>query len=221
MTKSRAIQVHHPWTKVQLETFRALWPDMTASEVAPMVGHSKASCYSKAHVLGLKKSPEFWANESAKKRARRLGLATRFGAVDPWNKGKKGLVTGGQATQFKPGNLSGRAKELRQPVGSERISEDGYRYRKVTEWKMGKNAWMLVHILMCEEANGPVNRKTHAVVFKNGDKTDIGLEYLELISRADNMRRNSVHNYGREVAELTRLQALITRAINKKEKQNE
>ena len=57
----------------------------------------------------------------------------------------------------------------------------------------------------------------HALIFKDGNKRNFALDNLELVSRAELMRRNSVHNYGPEIARIHQLQGAITRQINKRQ----
>jgi hypothetical protein len=58
----------------------------------------------------------------------------------------------------------------------------------------------------------------HVVVFKDGDKRKFALDNLEMVSRADLMRRNSFHQYGPEIASIVQLRGAITRQINKRSK---
>lgn len=144
------------------------------------------------------------------------GLPFRFKAGHtPWNKGMKGLDIGGHATRFKKGNRSGSAAHFYQPIGAERIRKDGYLQRKVNDDLPLQRRWRLVHLLVWEAANGPVP-PNHAVAFKDGNKQNISIDNLELISRAELMRRNSCHQYGQEVAKLVQLRGAVTRQINKR-----
>ncbi len=75
-----------------------------------------------------------------------------------------------------------------------------------------------MHIINWEAVNGPLP-KGHALVFKDGNKQNTAVENLELLSRAELMRRNSYHtNYPKEVAQLVQLRGAITRQINKRSK---
>ena len=91
----------------------------------------------------------------------------------PFNKGKKG--TGGwEATQFPKGHRPANYK----PVGSERIDAGGYTWVKITDPK----TWRMKHVLIWEAANGPVPNG-HVVIFADGDKSNIVLDNLLLVSR--------------------------------------
>ena len=63
----------------------------------------------------------------------------------------------------------------------------------------------------------------YLVVFKRGMFTnvleEITLDRLELVSRAENMRRNSVHRYGPEIASLHQLRGAVNRQINQRLKE--
>lgn len=95
----------------------------------------------------------------------------------PFNKGMKGLSQGGKETQFKPGNKPANWV----PVGSERVNAYGYVDVKIQDGKLQKN-WKAKHILLWEEANGPVP-KGHALLFADGNKQNVVLENLLLVSR--------------------------------------
>ena len=47
---------------------------------------------------------------------------------------------------------------------------------------------------------------------------EITLDKVECISLAENMRRNSCHQYGKEIARLIQLRGAVSRQINKRGK---
>ena len=106
----------------------------------------------------------------------------------PINKGTKGMFPGqGGATRYKKGHVPHNYR----PVGSERCNVDGYWEVKVADPK----TWKLKHVLLWEEVNGPVP-KGHCVVFLDGDKNNLSLDNLALISMATNARRNQLGLHG-------------------------
>ena len=222
MTKSRGIlDPFRRWTQIDLEKLRLWYPNVSTAEIADRLGFSLSRVYCKAHKLGLKKSADYITRQMEKcgEEVARLGGDTRFKpGLTPWNKGLKGMGGRGSETQFKKGEISGRAKEIMKPIGSERISVEGYLERKIddTPGVGQRRHWATVHKILWESAHGPVP-KGHVVVFKNGDKTDIRIENLECITRVELMGRNTYHNYGKEVAELIQLRGAISRKINKLE----
>lgn len=118
-------------------------------------------------------------------------------------------------TQFKKGVRQGVAVRLYKPIGTERISKDGYLERKVNDGLPLQARWRSVHLLVWEAAHGPVP-KSHAVAFKNRDRRDIRLENLELVHRRDLMARNTVHNLPQPLAQTVQLLGALRRKINRK-----
>lgn len=128
--------------------------------------------------------------------------ATRTFLMPPVQ-GVRGWSAGGRVreTQFKPG---GRPHSW-LPIGSERTSKDGYLQRKVTDTGYPPRDGVGVHILIWREHCGEIP-PGHVVVFRDRNKHNLQLGNLELISRAENCRRNSIHRYPPELKEVIRLQ---------------
>ena len=225
MTKSKGIiNPKHRWTDAEVQLLRELYPDEPASEVAKALNVSVFTVYNKAYGLGLKKSPAFWASDKSARIQRGTQdqklIATRFlPGHTTWNKGMKGLQIGGQATQFKPGHRP----QTWLPVGSYRITKDGYLERKVNDLP-GNNSvrWHAVHRLVWIAANGPVP-PGHIVAFKPGFKTtkleEITVDRIECISRAQNAIRNHPRSKSPELGRLVQLRGAITRQINKRSRE--
>jgi len=108
---------------------------------------------------------------------------------------------------------SGVALARYLPVGSERVTKDGYIQRKVSDEPTFYKRWRFVHVLTWEAAHGPVP-KGHVVSFKNGDVTDCRrVENLELLHRRELMQRNTVHNYPEDLRQVIRLKGAISKRI--------
>jgi len=113
--------------------------------------------------------------------------------------------------------------ELYRPIGSLRVTVDGYLQQKVNDDLPPQRRWKAVHTLVWEEAHGPVP-KGHVVVFIPGTHTtDIGhitLDRLELVTRAELMRRNSYHTrYPKELGLVIQMKGQLTRRIRRIEKE--
>lgn len=111
----------------------------------------------------------------------KTGFTGRFekGNV-PYNKGKKGLTTA-NVTSFKKGQ---RPVNYR-PVGSEITNRAGYVEIKVAD----PNVWKLKHRWLWEQHNGPVP-KGYALIFADGDKSNIAVDNLIMVSKAQLVRLN-------------------------------
>lgn len=214
------------WAEADLELLRRNYADSRSADIAAALDRPVGHIYQAAARLGLLKSAEYLASPDAcrLRRGDNVGIAHRFKAGEPsWSKGTKGRVgvqEGCRATQFKRGRPACEARNY-LPIGSHRVSKDGYLERKLTDDPSiaPVRRWVGVHRLVWEAANGPVPHG-HAVTFLPGrrtaDEAAIALDALELVSRADLMRRNTIHRYGREIALAVRLRGAITRQINKR-----
>jgi hypothetical protein len=232
MTQSRHINApRFRWTPEREQMLRKLYPDMPAQLVAQALGCSLGPVYSKAHLLGLHKSAAFLASQLSGRIQRGRSdprmTATQFKpGVVPHNKGvpgSAGLHPNCRATQFKPGRKPQEARNY-VPIGSHRLSKDGYLERKMTDDPalVPARRWKPVARLVWEAAHGPMPAG-HAVVFKPGRAStrveDITLDAVECITRAELMRRNTLHRFGAEVVQTIRMRARLVRAINSQEKE--
>lgn len=217
-----------PWTKRELAVLRREYPHRRTADIAATLGRPLGSVYQRSNSEGLRKTDAFLAS-TASGRLTKLtttGVAHRFKkGQTSWNKGTHWTAGGRSAeTRFKPGQLSGRAAQLLKPIGALRMNADGYLERKVTTEGRGGQRWKSVHRLVWEAANGPVP-PGHVVVFKPGRRTakldEIELDGLELVTRPELMRRNTLHRYPKEIARLIQLRGALNRQINKRERHAE
>lgn len=115
----------------------------------------------------------------------------------PVNKGKKGLC-GANRTSFKKGNKSYN----RVPIGSKRITKDGYIQIKIQDGKL-QNNWKGKHIIIWEKHNGPLP-KGHAIIFGDGNKRNFNIDNLILVSRYQLLLLNQ-HNLIKNDTNLTKV----------------
>jgi hypothetical protein len=220
MTKSRKlIAKKHLWITSEIDMLKRDYPNTPTAKIAEAMGVKPYIVSGKAAKMGIKKSAAYLASPAAGRMRRdTIGASTRFKpGCTPWNKGVRGLIYPGTvATQFKPGHRGGRALARYQPIGTERVTIDGYLERKINDDMPLQKRWRAVHIVMWEQVNGPLP-SGHALVFRDGNKRNICLDNLELLTRAELMRRNSCHNHGPEIARLVHLRGAIQRMINNKE----
>lgn len=185
------------WSEKDKAYLRKKYPSEATSKIAAALGRTAVSVYQRAVNLGIAKSPEYIARHCRMQKGVSVGKRFQFppGHV-PANKGlrRPGWAPGRMATtQFKSGERSGVALKLWKPIGTQRISKDGYLEIKVNDGFPLRRRWRAAHLILWEAEYGPVP-ESHAVVFRNGNKRDIRLENLELIRRSELMRRNAIHN---------------------------
>jgi len=106
----------------------------------------------------------------------------------PHNKGKKGYCApGSEKGWFKKGN---RPQQWR-PVGSERVTVDGYVEVKISDIstpcaRLRQKNWKMKHNVIWEKAHGPIP-KGHIIIFLDGNKKNIVLKNLFMLSRQEHM----------------------------------
>jgi len=217
-----------PWTDDERAELARRYPNEVTADIARDLGRPAGGIYDQANKLGLKKTPEYM-REIHGAHIVDAGARYRFHAEQsPWNKGIPGS-TGNhpntKRTQFKPGRRPEEASNY-QPIGTLRICKDGILQRKITDDPAlyPSRRWVAVHRLVWEEVNGPMP-KGYVVVFKPGmastDPAEITIDRVELITRAELMRRNTRHNLPPELNALISTKARLTRLITEREKRHE
>lgn len=99
------------------------------------------------------------------------------------NAGKPFCPRGSEKGWFKPGVRQGVATRLYQPIGTERITKDGYRERKINDDLPPQRRWRAVHLVEWEKVNGPLP-KGHALKCLDGDKLNADPSNWTCIPRA-------------------------------------
>lgn len=215
------------WTPAEVEKLTREYPDRQTAVLAAQMNRTERSVYQMAEKLGLMKSEAYLSSvESGRIQRGRTDprmQATQFKrGQKAWNEGMKGVCgthENCRRTQFKVGRPASDSANY-QPIGSERLSKDGYLERKVTDDPsiVPARRWAGVHRLVWEAANGPVPDH-HVVCFLPGRRTaeaeKITLDALELVSRAELARRNHPRSRNPELAKLVQLKGAITRQVNR------
>jgi hypothetical protein len=101
----------------------------------------------------------------------------------PWNKGMKGLCTGGQNGYFKKGIVPHNTKT--DGAISIRRDKRGNMYKYI---RLSKANWVQYHRYLWMQAYGSIPAKM-VVTFKDGNSLNCTLENLKLITTAENMKR--------------------------------
>lgn len=221
----------HHWTPRECQTLRERYPHERTADLAQDMGMAVSKVYNKAHGMGLKKSAAFFASDNAGRiqrgRSHPSMIASQFKpGHQTWNKGQK-FDAGGRSheTQFKKDRPPSAARNYR-PIGSTRISKDGYLERKMNDRRdiYSARRWTPVHRLVWEAKHGPIP-DGHIITFKPGQFTnteaDITIDRLECLSRAEHMQRHTYHNYPKPIAQLIQLRGALNRRINNATKTEE
>lgn len=101
----------------------------------------------------------------------------------PYNKGQARPYHPNSArTQFKKGNRTGRANENYKPIGTERVTRDGYIERKIHDGLPLQSRWRAVHLIQWEAVHGPLPQG-HCLKCLDGDKSNTDPSNWTLMSR--------------------------------------
>lgn len=205
------------WQDWEIEVVRAVYPYVSTAKLADAMGCTRDQIYRLADRLALKKTAAYLASPDAcrMRRGDKLGAAFRFKPGHAtWNKGTR-YVAGGRSaeTRFKPGTRP----HTWRPIGSERVSKEGYLQRKIADTGCTRRDYVGVHHLVWR-LHGLEVPAGHALVFRDGDKRNFDINNLELISRRELMSRNTVHRLPKELALVVQLKGAVQRQINKRER---
>jgi hypothetical protein len=201
-----------PWSDIEVALLREFYPWVKTAIIAGELGRSVSSVYDKADNMGLKKNPIYLASKEAQRQRIVANRNTRFQpGQSPWNKGMKGLDIGGKATRFKPGNRP----HTWQPIGHTRTTKDDYLQRKMADTGCTRRDYVPIHHLVWRMHGGTIPRG-HALVFRDGNARNFDINNLELVTRAELMRRNSVHRYPKPIVALIQLRGALNRQINRR-----
>ena len=101
----------------------------------------------------------------------------------PFNYGKQMPYNENSArTQFKKGMRTGRANENYKPIGTERVTRDGYIERKIHDGLPMQSRWRAVHLIKWEAKHGPIP-KSHCLKCLSENKGNTDPSNWEMISR--------------------------------------
>ncbi len=190
----------HKFTDEQINFIRKIAPGRYVSEITEM--------FNKHFDLNLKVSQIVSCKHNHNIAS---GIDCRFQkGMIPANKGKKGYMSPDQykrcaTTMFKKGHMP----QNHRPVGSERIDRDGYVLIKVEE----PNKWKPKHRVLWENANGPIPKK-HRLIFADGNRQNITLDNLILVSYAESFIMNQRKLFS-ENGDHTKTGAIIAKVLSK------
>lgn len=220
-----------PYSRKERVIIFALYPHVKTERIAELVGRKVGHVYQRAAAWGLRKSEEFLASADACRLRRGDNVGAEFRFVKgqtPFNKGlrRPGWSPGRmRETQFKKGERSGIAVRNWRPVGTILIDTEGYRRIKVREAVWGQEptgfgnvkVWPLLQRHVWEQQNGPIP-PGHTIVFRDGDRANCDIGNLEMISRADLMRRNTIHNrYPEEMVKAVMMLGAVKRRLRERD----
>jgi len=191
------------WSDSDIETLKVLYPDNRCIDIAEILARSTRSIYAAARNLKLSKSDEFKKSELLRSVAVLLdkGAKYRFKKQHiPFNAGLAMSEFMSAETRrkflrncFKKGHLPHNTK--RDGDISIRNDNNGLSYMFIRE---SCGVWKHLHVHNWEKDHGVVP-EGFIVAFKTTNRMNCDVSNLELITREENMLRNSIQNYPPEL----------------------
>lgn len=194
------------------DIIRERFPNERTQDLADELGLTYSQLSNRAHSMGLKKSEEFkQSDKSGRHNLIEKGKKTRFKpGHTPVNKGVKmpdHIYDKVKHSMFKKGNRPHNWKADGSIVERNDKTGRSYLYFKVKD-----SHWILYHNKIWMDHHGPIPEK-HIISFKDGNTLNCDISNLELLSMAENAKRNSIHRFPDDVKEVIRLKAKLTKKI--------
>jgi len=190
------------------------YPFESTAAIAKDLGVSLSKVYNRAWSLGIKKDPVYLRSTQYPK-GYLGGKASQFklGHI-PKNKGVKmpaELYKMVKPTMFKKGNKPANTK----PVGTINVRADSsgrlYQYIKIKD-----SHWELLQRHVWTQANGKIPTGS-VVIFLDGNYLNCELSNLQVITRKENMARNTIQRFPAELQEIMKLTSKLKRKTNGKQ----
>lgn len=212
------------WTPKEVAWLKVNYPVLPMHKVQAHLGRSKESIYGAVYNLGIKKSADYLASPFSGRitPGKKLGGGTVFkkGQV-PFNKGKKietwmkpEMIAKLKKTSFQKGQLPHNT--LYDGAIRTRRDTSGLSYQYI---RVGKAKWELLHRHVWQQHYGLIPAGM-VVAFKDGNQLNCHSENLKLITASENMLRNSIQRYPKEVIEVIKVVSKLKRKIKTYEKQD-
>jgi hypothetical protein len=189
-------------------------------EIGEHLGRTEGTVCQRMKVLGLA-LPENIKTERLQKTFQQLtdsGKTHRFQkGLIPHNKGKKmdpEVYERCKGTMFKPGQLPKNCVHFGKPYLHTRIKKDGYIERTwfIQEGTNKRSAYLAY---LCRQNNIDLTGKKPILRDGFDHSRTPTIDDIMIVTNAENMQRNTVHRYPKEVVRLCQLKGALQRQINK------
>ena len=187
------------------------YPFEPTKKIADDLGITVKSVYDRASTMGIKKDPVYLRSTQFPP-GYLGGKASQFQkGHTPANKGQKMSTEVYQKcarTMFKKGTVPPNT----QPIGTihQRKDTGGKMYQYI---KLADSEWQLLNRYTREQHNGPIP-KGMVVVYKDGNYLNNDINNLLMITKKENMARNTIQRLPKELQQVMRLKCKLIKKIN-------
>jgi hypothetical protein len=190
------------------DIIRQRYPFEPTKKIADDLGLSESSVYNRAFAMGIKKDPVYLRSTQFPP-GYLGGKATQFqkGQAPP-NKGQKmskDLYQKVAHTMFKKGSKPMNT----QPIGTihQRSDKSGKMYLYI---KLADSNWQLLNRYTWEQYHGPIP-KGLIVAYKDGNYLNNDINNLMLLTKKENMARNTIQRLPKELQQVMRLKCKLNK----------
>ncbi len=197
------------WTDAEKAQLRELYKTLEVPEIAKILNRSSSSIRNQVFVMCLYRTDEYIAKFKEERNKRFLANSGCFkkGSI-PHNKGKR-LTKEWKAKILKTTFKKGHQPHNTKPNGSE-ATEKGYHLIKLND------EWILKHHLIYEQRHLLIPDNA-IIIFKDKNNENFDIDNLEAITREEQVIRNSIYNYPKELISTIRLLSKLNKKINEKQ----
>ena len=193
------------------DIIRERYPFEPTKKIADDLGVTVKSVYDRASTMGIKKDPVYLRSTQFPP-GYLGGKATQFqkGQAPP-NKGQKmskDLYQKVAKTMFKKGNKPMNT----QPIGTihQRSDKSGKMYLYI---KLADSNWQLLNRYTWEQYHGPIPKGLIGA-YKDGNYLNNDINNLMLLTKKENMARNTIQRLPKELQQVMRLKCKLINKIN-------
>lgn len=195
------------WSKADIDYLKEHYPTTETSEIATKMNRTTRAIYSQANLLEIKKTQEhlkanvwvFPTNEGARYRFQK--------GHKPANKGLKmsaATKEKSKHTFFETGHIPHNTKS--DGVIVIRHDQRGVACKFI---RIAKAKWIAYQRHIWQNEHGEIP-KGSIIIFKDGNTMNCELSNLEMLTKAENMLRNSIHKMPPELKEISDISKQIT-----------
>jgi hypothetical protein len=199
------------WTDSEINFIKSNYQELSYIDIARYFGRTVLSVYGIAHKLNIRKPVYPWNKNAAGTGICKSNSGSFKKNHKSWNLGTKGICKG-SSTSFKKGHIPKNTSF----DGCIRIRKTNtgrpYKYYRVSKMK-----WILYHVKIWNDTYGPVPPGC-IIVFINGNSMDCRIENLEMITKTENMRRNTIQRYPEDLRKVMQVLGKLKHSINEKDK---
>jgi hypothetical protein len=194
------------FTKKEDDFIRKNYLTIPAKRIAVILKRSEGTARQRMKLLGLVVPPETVEIFKLESRFKKGQIPSNKGVTMPTE-----LKERIQHTFFQKGHLPHNAKQKDFEI-SIRADKRGIEYKFI---RVQLGVWVPLARYTWEQVNGKIP-KGMKIVHKDFNTLNCDIDNLELLTAGELMKRNSFHNYPKELAQLTQLRGALNRKINRK-----